>query len=449
MDVYGTRGELTERRAAIANRRIAWPLGKRANVWAQAELICFAPAGTSFFGGGVNPSLARPLVVLALVAFRTFLWAAETPRPDADGFVPMFNGRDLTGWTNINCAPETWSVRDGKIYCTGKPVGGLRTERQYENFIVELEWRHLQRSGNSGFFAWGSPINAPGVPFLRGIEVQILDQGYAEDFEKKTGKKSESFTTHGDVFAIHGATMAYVGKTNGKRSFPTEERSKPSPEWNHYRIVANNGSLRLHVNGKEISGGDNANYRKGYLALESEGAPVEFRNLRIKELPSTGANASNTAPLDPGWRAIFNSVDLRGWRTSAATAARWSVVGEKLVLKAEPADQGTGGAALVTEAEFGDAEFIVDFQLPKAAVGAKGADAALTFRGATIDLAGTEGGKFSRFTITVRAGKIRVQRDAQPATERALSAGTPARGSLGLVATAAGGTFMNLHARGL
>lgn len=255
----------------------------------------------------------------------------------------MFNGRDLTGWTNINCAPETWSVRDGKIYCTGKPVGGLRTERQYENFIVELEWRHLQRSGNSGFFAWGSPINAPGVPFLRGIEVQILDQGYAEDFEKKNGKKSESFTTHGDVFAIHGATMAYVGKTNGKRSFPTEDRSKPSPEWNHYRIVANNGSLRLHVNGKEISGGDNANYRKGYLALESEGAPVEFRNLRIKELPSTGANASNTAPLDPGWRAIFNSVDLRGWRTNAATAARWSVVGEKLVLKAEPADQGDVG----------------------------------------------------------------------------------------------------------
>ena len=102
MDVYRARGALTERRAAIANRRIAWLLGKRANVWAQAELICFAAAGTSFFGGGVNPSLARSLVVLAMVAFRTFLLAAETPRPDADGFVPMFNGRDLTGWTNIN-----------------------------------------------------------------------------------------------------------------------------------------------------------------------------------------------------------------------------------------------------------------------------------------------------------------------------------------------------------
>ena len=136
--------------------------------------------------------LALPFVCWALVALGSPVVAAETARPDADGFVPMFNGRDLSGWANINCAPETWSVRDGKIYCTGKPVGGLRTVKQYENFIVELEWRHLQRSGNSGFFAWGSAINAPGVPFLRGIEVQMLDHGYAEDFEKKTGKKSRS-----------------------------------------------------------------------------------------------------------------------------------------------------------------------------------------------------------------------------------------------------------------
>ena len=122
------------------------------------------------------------LLTLTLVAAASFAAAAESAKPDADGFVPMFNGRDLTGWTNVNCAPETWSVRDGVIYCTGNPIGGLRTVRQYENFVLELEWRHLRRSGNSGFFVWGSPINAPGVPFLRGIEVQMLDQGYAEDF---------------------------------------------------------------------------------------------------------------------------------------------------------------------------------------------------------------------------------------------------------------------------
>jgi len=395
--------------------------------------------------------LALALAALAPLAAPSAARAAEksaAAAPDADGFVPLFNGRDLTGWTNVNCAPETWSVRDGKIYCTGKPVGGLRTVRQYENFIIELEWRHLQRSGNSGFFAWGSPINAPGVPFLRGIEVQMLDHGYAEDFEKKSGKKSDWFTTHGDVFAIHGATMDYVGRTNGKRSFPIEDRSKPSPEWNYYRIVANNGSLRLHVNGKEISGGDNANYRKGYLALESEGAPIEFRNIRIKELPSTGADASNTAPLDPGWRCLFNSVDLRGWRTDAATAARWSVAGEKIALKPAAAD-ASPSAPLVSTDEFGDAEFIVDFQPPRAAAGAKAVGAQLTFRGATLDLAGADAGKFARFTVTIRGGTVRLQRDSAAPVESKLPAGAPARSPLALVATSGGGTFMNIHARSL
>src|ERR1044071_7751310 len=86
-----------------------------------------------------------------------------------DDFMPLFNGRDLSGWINANCAPETWSVRDGVIHCTGKPTGALRTTRQYENFILEAEWRHLSSGGNSGIFIWGTPIAAPGVPFLRGI----------------------------------------------------------------------------------------------------------------------------------------------------------------------------------------------------------------------------------------------------------------------------------------
>ncbi|MCX6956266.1 MAG: DUF1080 domain-containing protein [Verrucomicrobia bacterium] len=395
----------------------------------------------------------KPLLSLAFalgLSLAATLPSRGADSPYAEGFVSMFNGRDLTGWTNINCAPETWSVRDGKIYCTGFPVGGLRTVRQYENFILEVEWRHLKRSGNSGVFIWGSPINAPGVPFLRGIEVQVLDHGYAEDFEKKNGRKADWFTVHGDVFAIHGATMTYVGRTNGKRSFPTEERSKPSPEWNHYRIVANHGSLRLHVNGKEVSGGDDTNYRKGYLALESEGSPIEFRNLRIKELPPTGADASNTAPVDLGWRALFNSVDLRGWRNDAATAARWSVVGEKIFLKpAAPSTGGATGAPLTTDAEFGNAEFIVDFQPPKSAAGAKPPGAALAFRGTTLELAGADGGKFSRFTITVQGRSARVQRDAQPAVEIPLAANSPARSALSLVATGGGGTFMNLHTREL
>ena len=384
----------------------------------------------------------KPLLpALALATVATFAVAADNARPDADGFVPMFNGRDLTGWINANCAPETWSVRDGVIHCTGEPVGGLRTVRQYENFIVELEWRHLRRSGNSGFFVWGTPINAPGVPFLRGIEVQILDHGYAEDFERKNGKKPDWFTTHGDVFAIHGASMKYVGRTNGKRSFPTEDRSRPSPAWNHYRIVANNGSLRLHVNGKEVSGGDEANYRKGYLALESEGSPVEFRNIRIKELPATGAGPDVTAPLDPGWRALYNAVDLRGWRTSAETEAAWSTGGGRMTVRSAAGEAAT----LWTAGEFGAAEFVIDYQPPKA--GPTGTN--VIVRGTNVALSGASAGKFSRFIITAGAALVRVKRDEAEAYEVALRPEGPAKGPLGLFPQAAGGAFMNLHARDL
>ncbi len=207
---------------------------------------------------------------------------------DDDGFVPLFDGKTLDGWVNVNTAADTWSVRDGLLHCTGQPTGALRTPRQYENFILELEWRHLKAGGNAGVFIWASPLAAPGVPFLRAIEVQVLDHGYGN---------TESHTTHGDVFAIHGATMKPFAPSKGMRSFPTEQRSKPSPEWNHYRITCQDGTIRLAVNGKEVSGGSECVWRKGYIGLESEGSPVDWRNIRIKELPSTGATAEQSAPL--------------------------------------------------------------------------------------------------------------------------------------------------------
>ena len=73
-------------------------------------------------------------VLLLLLAFPTV--AAE--------WRPLFNGRDLSGWTNVNCAPSTWSVRDGIVVSTGIPTGVLRTLLEYENFILELEWKHLK-----------------------------------------------------------------------------------------------------------------------------------------------------------------------------------------------------------------------------------------------------------------------------------------------------------------
>ena len=384
-----------------------------------------------------------------------FLLALASTGFAEDGFVPMFNGRDLTGWVNANCAPETWGVKDGVITCTGKPTGAMRTEQQYENFIMEVEWRHLQSGGNSGVFIWGSPISAPGVPFLRGIEVQVLDQGYADNFEKKTGKKSDWFTCHGDVFPIHGATMTPIGRSHGQRSFPSEERSKPSPEWNHYRIVCNAGSIRLSVNGKEVSGGDDCIYRKGYLALESEGAPVEFRNLRIKELPPTGATPEQTAPEAQGFRPLYTGLDLRGWKTT--TPDRWQPSDWRLVLKG-----GEAGQLLWTEAEFGDCEFMVDVKVS----GKSPIDFALLLRGkdsagATISLGelmprgavgaqeGIKWGAWNRVVVIVKGRDVILSINGREIRRQKLSADAPNRGAIGLVDIGTGMEFGNLFVREL
>lgn len=263
-----------------------------------------------------------------------------------DGFVSLFNGNDLTGWTNVNCAPETWSVREGRIHCTGKPIGELRTTRMYENFILELDWRHLKSGGNAGVFVWSGPIGAQGVPFLRAVEVQVLDHGYVR------ASLNKSYTTHGDVFPIHGSKMDPFLPSRGSRSFPSERHGKGSPEWNHYRIECQDGTLWLYVNGHKVSGGENITWRKGYIALESEGSPVEFANLRIKELPSTYPAPEVSAPEYEGHVSLYNGVDLRGWQVDGNrwTAKDWQLSHQR----------GNGPSTLWSDGEFGNFELIVD-----------------------------------------------------------------------------------------
>ncbi|MCK5271153.1 MAG: DUF1080 domain-containing protein, partial [Sedimentisphaerales bacterium] len=193
-----------------------------------------------------------------------------------NGFVPLFNGRNLDGWVNVNCAPETWKVRDKMIVCSGFPTGVLRTKKQYENYILELDWlhtqrRHLKKGGNAGLFIHSDALTAPGQPFTRSIECQIMDGN------------------GGDIFAIHGATMTPDKPSPewGMRSFPTENRTKPAGQWNHYRVESRDGMITLAVNGKVVTHGFNLNPRKGYICLESEGSEVHFRNIRISELPGT------------------------------------------------------------------------------------------------------------------------------------------------------------------
>src|SRR5438309_10050601 len=109
----------------------------------------------------------RHLPLIALLA----LTLSSGARADDDGFRPLFNGTDLTGWVNVNCHPSTFFVKDGMVITTGRPTGFLRTDRQYENFILEMDWFHVNTKevGNSGLFVWGDPVPAQGTGYTRGI----------------------------------------------------------------------------------------------------------------------------------------------------------------------------------------------------------------------------------------------------------------------------------------
>lgn len=234
----------------------------------------------------------RLAVGLALVAASgSGAGAGEVPQ-----FRDLFNGRDLTGWVNVNTAPDTWSVRDGILECTGKPIGVMRTDRQYENFILHIEWMHLEAGGNSGVFAWSNPTPAPGKTLPKGCEVQMLELSWPELNREKDGTPRHRGYVSGELFGANGVTLT-PDNPRGTRSMSFEYRCKPKGEWNTYLVVAVDGVIKLSINGKFVNGVANSSQRKGYLCLESEGAPIRFRNIKIMELPGGRATPEQTAPL--------------------------------------------------------------------------------------------------------------------------------------------------------
>lgn len=381
------------------------------------------------------------------LAFAFSLSLVVLARGADEGLVPLFNGKDLTGWVPVNVAPSTFTVRDGIIISTGKPTGVMRTERMYENFIIELEWRHLKSGGNAGLFIWGDPMTARGTPFARGIEVQILDNGYAAK------GKNEWFTTHGDIFPIHGATMTPAGRVakSGRRSFPAEDLSKSAPEWNHYRVVANNGEVRLSVNGKEVTVGKESSPRKGYLCLESEGSECHFRNIRIKELPSSNPSPEQTAKLAEGFITLYTGVDLAGWRADAAAKEHWRASDWRL-----ECDAKAGTPPLTTEKEFGDFVLILDWLSSAKPDPAKPADVgeialfgSLPNGSALVKLDRAQAGTWHRLQITRRGDELTVEQDGKPTGEKRRVAGLPKRGSIELRSAGEPIVFSNIFLREL
>jgi hypothetical protein len=386
------------------------------------------------------------------------LIGAATARAQ-DDFKPLFNGKDLAGWHNVNCAPGTFFVKDNMIITTGKPTGYLRTDRHYENFIAEFDWMHIPPKkgevGNSGFFVWADPIPALGTGYTRGIEVQVLvnlewtDKTELESalkrakdpeekmriqelLAKKSGKSTA--TSHGDLFSIHGATCEpdRPHPLGWKRSIPSENRAKGENEWNHYRVEANDGVIKLAVNGKFVSTVSKCKPRKGYLALESEGSECRFKNLKIKELPTTNPKADEVCDVDKGWKCLFTGLDLTGWKAGDEHKGHWKMNDGVLSCDGKSKD-------LQTQEPFGDFELVCDWRGGKSGIAIRG-------NAQVVPLAADKG--WSRAIIRARGDRLSVSVNGKTVIDEAKISGA-ASGPIALRDEGNAVAFRNVFVRDL
>lgn len=207
-------------------------------------------------------------------------------------FRPLFNGKNLDGFTDMNTSEDTWWVENGILKCTGKPIGVIRTEKQYENFILDIEWRHMEPGGNSGVFVWANGTPYQDNPYPKGIEVQMLDTKWAEINDRPVEY------VHGHLFPamdLKGTIADNPSEIEG-RSYSLENRVNGTGHWNQYTVVCVDGTVKLSVNGKFVNGIRSPKRKKGYICPESEGSEVHFRKIDIMELPGGVLTREQSAP---------------------------------------------------------------------------------------------------------------------------------------------------------
>jgi hypothetical protein len=215
---------------------------------------------------------------------------------EAPKFQDLFNGRDLSGWVDVNTSPATWTVKDDLLVCSGLPIGVMRSEKQYENFILHIEWRHMKEGGNSGVFAWSEGTTPADRPLPKGMEVQMLELQWPKLNPEADGTPNHPGYVSGELFGANGLT-AIPDHPRGERSMSTEMRCEGVGEWNTYDVVCVDGTIKLSINGKFVNGMRESSVRKGYLCLEAEGSEIHFRNIRLLELPGGNATPEQTAPV--------------------------------------------------------------------------------------------------------------------------------------------------------
>jgi len=173
--------------------------------------------------------------------------------------VRLFNGKDLAGWTMKDDQKDVWGVEDGAMTVKGKPFGFIATEKDYTNYVLRLQVKHLVKT-NSGVLLRSTKLEGK---WPKSIEAQVM-----------SGKM-------GDIYNFGKFSM----KTDPKRTRGASTRKihdsneKPIGQWDSYEITLNKGDLELRVNGLPQNYASDCQEIPGRICLQSEGGPLEFRNI--------------------------------------------------------------------------------------------------------------------------------------------------------------------------
>ena len=208
--------------------------------------------------------------------------AARYPYPggdaagDADAWTTILARQDLAGWKpflkDAKADPAaTWSVKDGILTCTGTPVGYVATTEEYTDYELELEWRFDPKKGpgNGGVLL---RVQKADEVWPKSIEAQ-LESGNAGDFWN-----IGNFPAKMDAARTDGRHTVRMGKCS----------ETPLGLWNRYRIVVDGTRIELYVNGELQNVATDVEHVGGRIALQSEGAYMQFRNIRIRPLLGKG-----------------------------------------------------------------------------------------------------------------------------------------------------------------
>jgi len=199
----------------------------------------------------------------------------------------LFNGKDLTGWhadvpasDTVSSLPASFIVRNGLLVSMGKPEGHLITDSVYQNYRLEVEYRLANNPGNCGVLVHASTPRYLYKMFPKSIEAQ-MHHGDAGDFwcigediavpdmEQRRGPKEEWGGNEGDKRRI-------LNLTDGSE--------KPLGEWNTFVVECKERSIRVWVNGTLVNEGHDCTTDRGQIALQAEGAEVEFRKVDLTRI---------------------------------------------------------------------------------------------------------------------------------------------------------------------